>query len=120
MSFVNLRIVGIYARIPVSIFGPMPVATVADLLKAAKMSDPNFDYVLDTDTNTGDESLKTASYKWQTPPPTLSHKRRPNGLYLITENLDATKNGGVVTGWQYYIERPLASDPSYRDRKSVV
>ena len=113
MSSVNLRIVGIYARISVPFFGPIPLATVADLLVAAGLVDTNFTYAFNTPSANGGLSLLTANYNWTMPPPTLSGATRPAGLYSVTENTTPSPTG-VVTAWQYYIERPLASDPTYR------
>jgi hypothetical protein len=113
MGSVYLRVVGIYTRVTVPMFGPVPMGTVADILRAATLVDPNFTFALNKPTPNGGLSLLTASYNWKFPPPTLSGLPRPAGLYSITENLKAT-SGGIVTAWQYYIERPLPADPSYR------
>ena len=117
MSSVNLRIVGIYARISVPFFGPIPLATVADLLVAASLVDTNFTYALNPPRGDDSQSLLTASYNWKMSPPSLGRKagREPReiGLYSITEDPKPSATG-VRTVWQYYIERPLASDPSYR------
>ncbi len=113
MSSVYLRVVGIYARITVPMFGPVRIGTVADLVKAAAIVDTNFTYQLNPPTPNGGLSLLTASYNWKFPPPTLSSVQRPPGRYSITENLRLSP-AGIVTAWQYYIERPLPADPSYR------
>jgi hypothetical protein len=113
MSFVYLRVVGIYARITVPMFGPVRIRTVADLVKAAAVVDTNFTYQLNSPTPHGGLSLLTASYNWRISPPTLSGAPRPPGLYSITENLRLSP-AGIVTAWQYYIERPHPTDPSYR------
>ena len=37
MGSVYLRVVGIYTRVTVPMFGPMPMGTVADILRAATL-----------------------------------------------------------------------------------
>jgi hypothetical protein len=113
MSFVYLRVVGIYARITVPMFGPVRIRTVLDLVNAAAVVDTNFTHQLNPPREDGGLSLLTASYNWKFPPPTLSKMARLPGLYSITENLKQSPVG-IVTAWQYYIERPHPADPSYR------
>ncbi len=104
---VRLRVVGLYYRldVPLTIYTPDSKTTVLDLLNAATSRDRNLTVNL-----AGDGSVSTISYRWLTPPPSLSGKPRPAGLYSISENL----TGSQVSAWQYYIERPLPADPNYR------
>lgn len=106
-SRVRLRVVGIYYRLDVSlgIYAPDSMTSVLDLLNAAVKQDPNL-----TVKFSQKGSVSSFSYKWTTPPPTLSGIKRPAGLYAINENLPTNP----ATAWQYYVERPLPGNMSYR------
>jgi hypothetical protein len=101
MTFVNFRIVGIYYNKKIEL--PITSTTkVQDLINAAVKFE-NGKLIINQDPKTN--LITTCQYTWDKPP----KPNRPAGIYRLAQNL----NSDPAPVFQYYIERPLPTNPDY-------
>jgi hypothetical protein len=107
MATIQLAVVGIYFSGPVQVPDQriQQGYSVLNLLQDAYAQYGPFFYSL-----ANDGSLTSFTMSYSSPFPTRGGSTRPAGTYTIQEDL----SGNPAQVWQYYIERPSATDPSFK------